>query len=272
MLARDVVGYRQILRGAVTRWVPDQATEVTRMHIGSGRWLLVVALAVAGCSQQQAAPESQAVATTRPDFSGVWALTDESFWQANLDAYANDIGLTPKYEAIRAKARAERHQANQTTCRPAGATAALQHGILFEMLFTPGRVTMLFEDGEIRRIYMDGRPHRSLDELRDSFMGDSIGQWEGDTLVVDTIGFPKGELWQNHGVRATINTRLVERFFLNADGDLQIDSEMTDPEIFARPYKYTRINRRQTLLLTETSCVENNRDDGTTMDLTPPPE
>jgi hypothetical protein len=240
------------------------------MQIGARIRLLAIAVTLAGCAQQS--PTPQVAAAALPDFSGVWALADDSFWKANLDAYANDIGLTPKYEAIRAKARAERRQANQTTCRPAGATAALQHGILFEMLFTPGRATMLFEDGEVRRIHMDGRPHRSLDELRDSFMGDSIGRWEGNTLVVDTIGFPKGELWQNHGVRATLNTRLMEKFFLNADGDLQIDSEMTDPEIFARPYRYTRINRRQTLPLTETSCVENNRDDGTTMDLTPPPE
>jgi hypothetical protein len=96
-------------------------------------------------------------------------------------------------------------------CLPAGPTAILAHGVLHEYLFTPGRVTMLFEDGEVRRIHTDGRTHLDLDELRQSYMGDSIAHWEGKTLVVDTIGFPRGELFANNGIRATINTCLVER-------------------------------------------------------------
>jgi hypothetical protein len=231
--------------------------------------LAAVAL-LAGCDQPTANTATPTAGT--PDWTGVWALTDASFWDANLDAYANDIGLTPKYSAIRAKAREERHQANQTTCLPAGATAAHQHGMLFEIFVTPTRVVIAFEDGEIRRIRTDGSAHRPLAQLRNSFMGDSIGRWEGQTLVVETIGFPNGELWQNHGVRATINTRLEERFFVNADGELQIDSVMTDAEIFAQPYRYTRKNKKQTLELHEASCLQNNRDDGTNIDLTPPPE
>jgi hypothetical protein len=222
-------------------------------------------LVVSGTAQAAAVPQ-------RPDWSGVWALTDTSFWKANLDAYANDIGLTPKYLAIRAQARAERHQANQTTCLPAGATAAHQHGMLFEVFITPTRVLIAFEDGELRRIYTDGNKHRPLTELQNSYMGDSVGHWEGKTLVVSTIGFPKGELWQNYGVRATINSRLDERFFVNAAGELQIDSVMTDAEIFSRPYKYTRLNKKQDLQLHEAACLQNNRDDGTNIDLTPPPE
>ena len=213
-----------------------------------------------------------AAAAQRPDWSGVWALTDASFWKANLDAYANDIGLTAKYQAIRKQARDERHQANQTTCLPAGATAAHQHGMLFEVFITPARVLIAFEDGELRRIYTDGSKHRALTELQNSFMGDSVGHWEGKTLVVSTIGFPKGELWQNYGVRANINTRLDERFFVNTAGELQIDSVMTDPEIFVHPYKFTRLNKKQDLQLHEAACLQNNREDGTHIDLTPPPE
>jgi hypothetical protein len=228
--------------------------------------LSLAALAVSGCVSW--------VGKSRqlPDWPGVWALTDQSFWRANVDAYASNISLTPAYQALRAQARAERRQANMTTCLPAGATAVLQHGMLFEILFTPGRVTMLFEDGETRRIYTDGRAHRDLAELHNGYMGDSVGRWEGKTLVVDTIGFPKGELWQNYGVRATLNTHLVERFFLNAKGELQIDSVMTDPAIFSQPYAYTRLNVRQTLPLIESACIQNNRDIGGTVDLTPPEE
>lgn len=204
-----------------------------------------------------------------PDWSGVWMLHRDQ--AAIASAYGSSaMQLTPKYAELQAKARAARAQANMSTCLPAGATAILQHTILYEFLFTPGRVTMLFEDGEVRRIFTDGRAHRSLDELRTSFMGDSIGHWEGKTLVVDTIGFPNGELWENYGVRATKNTHLVERISLTDQGEIQIDNVMTDPEIFTQPYAYTRRYQRATLPLLEAACVQNNRDTGTEIDLTPP--
>jgi hypothetical protein len=227
------------------------------------------ALLLSACERQ---PAAAAATLALPDWSGVWALSDASFWNANLDAYANELPLTSKYRELRAKARAERHQANQTNCLPAGATAAHQHGMLFEVLVTPARVLIAFEDGEARRIDTNGRQHRLVSELQNSYMGDSVGHWEGKTLVVSTIGFPGGELWQNYGVRATVNTRLDERFFVNDKGELQIDSVMTDPEIFAQPYKFTRYNKKQSLPLYEAACLQNNRDDGTNIDLTPPPE
>jgi hypothetical protein len=156
-------------------------------------------------------------------------------------------------------------------CRPAGMPGILEHGVLHEYLFTPGRVTVLFEDGEVRRIFTDGRPHRGLDELRDSYMGDSIGHWDGTTLVVDTIGFPNGELFQNHGVRATRDTHMVERIFLKDHDHIEIDVVLTDPQIFTRPYAYTRLNQRSMLPMPETVLC-NTRDNGVTIDLTPPPE
>ena len=178
--------------------------------------------------------------------------------------------LTPKYQALQAASREQKTQANLSTCLPAGATAVLQHGILYEFLFTPGRVTMLFEDGEVRRIHTDGRQHQSLDELSRSFMGDSVGHWEGKTLVVDTIGFPQGELWQNYGIRATLKTHLVERITLNDEGNIQIDNTIDDPEIFTAPYSYKRQYQRTDLLLSEPTCAQNNRDTGADIDLTPP--
>jgi hypothetical protein len=232
------------------------------------------ALLLCGCERPPATAAAAAAntAAATPDWSGVWALTDASFWSANLDAYANELPLTPKYRELRARARADRHQANQTNCLPAGATAAHQHGMLFEVYITPTRVAIAFEDGEMRRIDTNGREHRPLSELQTSYMGDSIGHWEGKALVVSTIGFPQGELWQNYGVRATIHTRLDERFFVNDKGELQIDSVMTDPEIFGQPYQFTRVNKKQHLPLYESACLQNNRDDGTNIDLTPPPE
>lgn len=247
--------------------------------------LLVCMSALVGCGQQatetadkaasaQTSPQGNTWDSIKqlPDWSGVW--TNYRDFNAGPNAAGqNRLVLTPKYAEIEQKARQEKPQANLSTCLPAGATGVLQHAILHEYLFTPGRVTMLFEDGEVRRIHTDGRAHQALADLSQSFMGDSIGHWEGGkTLVVDTIGFPNGELFTNYGMRATKNTHLVERIFLNDQGRIQIDSVMTDPEIFAEPYVYSRQYQRTTLPITEPTCLQNNRDTGTEIDLTPPPE
>lgn len=211
-----------------------------------------------------------------PDWSGVWVLSFEGgAGQAGEDAAGTDKGrvpLTPQYKKLRDDAAAAHAQNSMSTCLPAGTPGILQHGVLHEYLFTPGRVTVLIEDGEVRRIYTDGRPHVSLDELSGSYEGDSIGHWEGKTLVVDTIGFPKGSLFQNYGLRATKNTHLVERISLKDKDHLQIDSTLTDPAIFARPYSYTRGYKHTDLPLTEPMCAQNNHDTGESVDLTPPPE
>jgi hypothetical protein len=103
-------------------------------------------------------------------------------------------------------------------------------------------------------------------------MGDSTGHWEGKTLVVDTIGFPNGELWQNYGVRGTLNTHLVERISVNARGLLQIDNTIADPAIFIAPFAYTREYQRSPFAINEPVCAQNNRDTGGSIDLTPPAE
>jgi len=211
-----------------------------------------------------------------PDWSGVWVLAaDGGGREASEDSFGTDNGrvpLTPKYLQLRAAARAAKAQNSLSNCLPAGTPGVMQHGFLHEYLFTPGRVTVLIEDGEVRRIYTDGRAHQSLDDLRESYMGDSLGHWEGGTLVVDTVGFPKGSLFQNHGLLATRHSQLLERIALDAQGRLVIDSALTDPAIFTRPYTYRRVYQRSTLPLTEPMCAQNNRDNGTSIDLTPPPE
>jgi hypothetical protein len=243
--------------------------------IPSRRLIVQAALAalLVGCARETtpvaATPSSPWDAIKQlPDWSGVWVL--DRGWVASRDAYENDIGLTPRFEAMRQQARAERRQANLSTCLAAGAHAVLQHATLFEILYAPGRVTMLFEDGEVRRVYTDGRAHTPLAELTESYMGSSIGHWEGDTLVVETIGWPLGELFQNYGVRGTINTKLQERIRLNDKGMLQFDNVLSDPEIFVKPWQVTREYKRSPLPMTEPSCVHNNRDNGTEIDLTPP--
>jgi hypothetical protein len=210
-----------------------------------------------------------------PDWSGYWAFyLKGGAADAAADAAGRDGGrvhLTPKYQAIRADHAARKAQENLSYCLPAGVPGVLQHRILYEFLFTPGQVTMLFEDGEVRRIHTDGRPHMKLEDLSQSYMGDSIGHWEGNTLVVDTIGFPNGTLWQNYGVLATIKSHLVERIFRKDATHMEIDNVLTDPDIFIQPYEYKRLYELSDIPITEAQCQAGNRDTGTSVDLTPPP-
>jgi hypothetical protein len=155
-----------------------------------------------------------------PDWDGVWALTIEGHLHAAAESDDNSapglaVPLTPKYSQLRHDTQVVRPahriysklkdtQEALSYCLPAGVPGIMLHTIQYEFLFTPGRVTMLTENGEVRRFYTDGRRHLSLDELTKSYEGDSIGHWEGDTLVVDTIGFPKGTLLQNGNVTSDV--------------------------------------------------------------------
>jgi hypothetical protein len=218
-----------------------------------------------------------------PNWSGVWAryrqpppavVTGAGGAQRPYPrgTGGDPVSLTPEYAKLSDDAAAARAQQNLSACLPAGTPGIMQHNVLHEYLFTPGRVTILIEDGEVRRVHTDGRAHLRLDELSGSYMGDSIGHWEGATLVVDTIGFPHGSLWENYGVLATRNTHLVERIFRKDANHMQIDSTMTDPAIFTQPYVFSRQYTRSPLPMTEPMCAQNNRDTGEKVDLTPPPE
>lgn len=210
-----------------------------------------------------------------PDWSGTWAMIVKDHEFFSKETRANDGGLvpfTPRYQALRANMRSSNEPENLAQCLPAGVPGVMLHRIALEWLFTPGRITMLTENGEIRRIYTDGRAHRSLEELEYSFQGDSIGHWEGDTLVVETIGFPMGALLKNGWLHPTINTRYVERMRLIDRNHLQIDSEISDPEIYTKPYKSTRTLERIDYELPDPQCAQTSHSATEGAIITPPAE
>lgn len=219
-----------------------------------------------------------------PDWSGTWAMDIESHLRAGAEGRettetGKKVPLTPKYWELRHQATIVK-QAQQplSYCLPAGVPGVMLHTIQYEFLFTPGQITMLTENGEIRRFYTDGRKHRPLSEMAGSYEGDSIAHWEGNTLVVDTIGFPKGTLFQNGDVTATKNTHYVERIFLKDKDHMQIDSVMDDPAIFTKPYAFTRMYERlgPSFPMQEPQCAQSNHllvtPEGDKLDLTPPEE
>ena len=133
-----------------------------------------------------------------------------------------------------------------------------------EILFTPGRVTMLGEsDGSrLRRIYTDGRQHP--DDPDPTFHGHSIGHWEGNTLVVDTVAvLPEAPfaISEAHGVPNNGDLHTVERIYLGEKDILYDELEIFAPNILTRPWKTTRKFFRQRARkydIVEGVCLEGN--------------
>jgi hypothetical protein len=126
----------------------------------------------------------------------------------------------------------------------------------FELLPTAGRITMLFEItalGNKRELYV-GRAEHSA-KLASTYQGDSIARWEGDALVVDTVGFNDFTWLNDAGAPHSEALRLVERFRLLPGGQIleyQVTAE--DPQSLAKPHTYTRYFQRSGTALQEDFC------------------
>ena len=171
----------------------------------------------------------------RPDFSGVWG------WQPGRYVGSLTIDLKPeeiKPEATAlARARVEtlgRDDPGQFECLPQGPRQNLYAPIPFKIVQTPMLLVILSEDLSYRQIFLDGRP---LPKDPDpSFMGYSTGRWEGDTLVVETIGF-KDRTWLDFaGTPHSESLKITERIRRRTFGHLEIEETIDDPEVFTRPF------------------------------------
>jgi hypothetical protein len=115
-----------------------------------------------------------------------------------------------------------------------------------EFLFTPGRVTLINEAGLIRRIYTDGR--RLPSEVEYSNSGTSVGRWEGQTLVVDTVGINPGALYPLYTTHGAIpigkGAKITERISLQDANSLKFEVVTDAPALFLTPDKRTRTYTR----------------------------
>jgi hypothetical protein len=165
--------------------------------------------------------------------------------------------LTPKAEALRAAYRAP-EDSEAANCLPPGMPGIMTQPYPMEFLLTPGKVTIVIEAyTQVRHIYTDGRPLPA--EPNPEFHGTSIGRWENDTLVVETIGFsPLTRI--TGGVPPSDKMRIVERFSLTAPDTMSIETTITDPENLLAPYVTTgTLRRHREWTITEYICEENNR-------------
>lgn len=185
-----------------------------------------------------------------PDWSGVWTpgISDQ-VRRIKADPVPWRPEIAAQVKALEAEEAAGRPKGLFVDCLPEAMPSwmLISHNAM-EILFTPGRVTLLGEsDGNrLRRIYTDGRGHPP--DPDPTFHGHSVGHWEGQTLVVDTVGvLPETYLAVSEAVGIPNNGDLhvVERIHLAAPDVLHDELEIIAPRILARPWKTTRFFYRQ---------------------------
>jgi hypothetical protein len=188
-------------------------------------------------------------ASAEPDFSGVWLpdVKDQHRQEsANMPPWKPEILAQIQHQITEEKAG--RPFLVLSHCLPHGMPTwmLIPHNAM-EVLVTPGRITMLGEgDGNrMRRIYTDGRQHPDDPDL--TMHGHSIGHWEGDTLVVDTVAImPQAfvAISEAAGIPNNGDMHIVERLHLAGTNVLHDDMEITAPKVLAATWKTTRIFRR----------------------------
>jgi len=189
----------------------------------------------------------------KPDFSGVW------YAQRPVDPGTPEP--LPWVEALlKERAANNSKDAPGAHCLPRGIIAA---GALFpyKLVQTRTLLVMLFEDDipSHRQVFLDGRGHPQ--DPNPSWMGHSVGHWEGDTLVVDTVGFNDKSWLDPQGHPHTEQMRVIERMRRPDLGHLEIEITIDDPGAYARPWV---IKRAADLDpgddIGEYVCAENNKD------------
>jgi hypothetical protein len=148
-------------------------------------------------------------------------------------------------------------------CFPPGVPRVFLHPLPMEIIQTPARVIMLFEYDQMRReIYTDGRGHDT--SLGPSWMGDSIGHWEGDTLVVDTINFNDKTWLDRIGHPHSDALHLVERIKRPDHDTLVEDITIEDPKAYGKPLPAELLYQlRPKWALLEQFCEDNATFEGT---------
>jgi len=124
------------------------------------------------------------------------------------------------------------------------------------------RIIMIFEGGTHvwREIYMDGRQHPQSETIKgETWLGHSVGRWEGDTLVVDVVGFNEGTWLDYYGHPHTTQMHITEKFTRPNKGTLHYEATIDDPGAYTKPWSVAwDIPWNATAELQEYICQENN--------------
>ena len=147
-----------------------------------------------------------------------------------------------------------------TNCLPIGLPMTYLVSEMHKVVQTPGLILVMYEaDGTHRQIYTDGRkPPRNPEPL---WLGYSTGRWEGDTLVVDTVGFNDKSWLDAFGHPHSDALHLIERYRRRDFGHLDMDITIDDPKMYTKPFSF-KVTQRLVpdSDILEMFCNENEKD------------
>ncbi len=199
----------------------------------------------------------------RAAYAAIAALPDldEGVWQIDWRARAGEPKpqLTPEAQAMADAAGRAGLQNRNANCIPPGMPEIMGWPYPIEFHYSPGRVTIAIEsDSQVRRIYTDGRGHPG--DPDPTFNGDSIGHWEGDTLVIETVALdPTTEIAPSVG--HSDQARIVERIRKIGPDTLEIATTIEDPKVLSAPWTTTsHFVRHRDWTIQEYVCEQNNHD------------
>jgi len=249
-----------------------------------------------GDGRAEAAPAPPTAASTAPSFAGLW-LRDDPYMQfmPPADGLRGPVAAHPEHErdpsgednrpfignpadplllpwaSARVEEMNNRILVDQeivlpahSLCWPSGLPGALRLREPIQFLQQPGLVTIIYQrDHQVRRIWLN---EKHGEDVPHSWYGESVGHYEGDTLVVDTIGLTDRTTVDWYSTPNSEKIHVIERYRIINDGQtLEVRFSVTDPGAFTQPwysvvhYTLQPAERR----IQEVVCAENNKDAST---------
>ena len=192
---------------------------------------------------------------THPDLTGIWGIyrggpgSDPKLAPPPPSPLVLKPEYAKPYEAKRAREsaaaqRGEQLANNSALCVPYGVPAMMSVAIYpVEFIQTPRQVTIISEAfSEVRRVYMD-RPQWKIEDVAPGFYGRSVGHWDGDTLIVDTVGI-KPSVSGYRGMPHSPQMHVTERIRMLTQDILHDQITIEDPVVLEKPLTYTVGNKR----------------------------
>ena len=200
-------------------------------------------------------PEIPRLFDGKPDLNGVWDIP-----------YTNDMGRGVPGGLPFTPLGAEDFKNYDPSkfdytghCLPAGLTRLVNTPMPMEIVQTPKKTVFLFEGfSSYIVVPTDGRKHKT--ELDPTWYGESIGWYEGDTLVVDSIGFNEKTRLDTIGHGHSDQLHVVQRYTRIDPKTISFEITVEDPKMYTKPFTNKRTFRMNPGELMEYSCEENNKD------------
>jgi hypothetical protein len=228
----------------------------------------LAAIATASLYAQAALSQATAV-PSHPALTGAW----DRYGTAKIDprvTSAAPVSAPPLKEPFKAEWAAQQKAAKDadargqplysgyTQCLPDGMPAMMMAMFPMEVLQTPGQVTIIQEAyNQVRRIYLNQK-QIPVDDAEPGFWGHSVGHWQGDTLVVNTVGIKEEVRFR--GAPHSANMQIDERMRMLSKNIFEDQVIVTDPEYLTEPWKFTwKYVRKPGYKILEYVC-ESNRE------------